>query len=144
MEQKINEENIENNLVFCIDPRKAFAIKSIQRSVFRNQLHQIKIRLFSILVEFLFRFLYKTMTKGTEYLNNITRKSVFRPLSPARWHDKHTYLSTFGKPRVMRTIESLGCNWWKNMHQIDAYCHNFFGIHLSRLVLKHNSLKTFV
>ena len=29
MEQKINEENIENNLVFCIDPRKAFAIISI-------------------------------------------------------------------------------------------------------------------
>ena len=27
MEQKINEENIENNLVFCIDPPKAFAIK---------------------------------------------------------------------------------------------------------------------
>ena len=29
MEQKINEENIENNLVLCFDPRKAFAIKSI-------------------------------------------------------------------------------------------------------------------
>ena len=39
MEQKTNEENIENNLVFCIDPRKAFAIKLIPRSVFRNQLH---------------------------------------------------------------------------------------------------------
>ena len=25
MEQKINEENIDNNLVFCIDFRKAFA-----------------------------------------------------------------------------------------------------------------------
>ena len=46
MEQKINDENIENNLVFCIDPRKAFAIKSIPRSVFRNPLHQNKIRLF--------------------------------------------------------------------------------------------------
>ena len=35
MEQKINEANIDNNLVFCIDPRKAFAIcKSIPRSVF--------------------------------------------------------------------------------------------------------------
>ena len=45
MEQKINEENIENNLVFCIDPRKAFAIKSTPRSVFRNPLHQNKIRL---------------------------------------------------------------------------------------------------
>ena len=28
------EENIENNRVFCIDRRKTFAIKSIQRSVF--------------------------------------------------------------------------------------------------------------
>ena len=34
MEQKMNEENIGNNPVFCIDPRKAFAIKSIPRSVF--------------------------------------------------------------------------------------------------------------
>ena len=33
MEQEINEtnkENIENDLVFRIDPRKAFAFKSIQ------------------------------------------------------------------------------------------------------------------
>ena len=52
MEQKINEENIENNLVFCIDPRKAFAIKSKPRSVFRNPLNQNKIRLFSISVKF--------------------------------------------------------------------------------------------
>ena len=29
MGQKINEENIENNLVFCIEPRKAFAIKDL-------------------------------------------------------------------------------------------------------------------
>ena len=26
----------------------------------------------------------------------------------------------FCKPRVMGAIESLGCNWWNNMHQIDA------------------------
>ena len=28
----------------------------------------------------------------------------------------------FGIPRarVMEAIESLGCNWWKNMHEIDA------------------------
>ena len=78
MEQKINEENIENNLVFCIDPRKAFAIKSIPRSVFQNTLHQNKIRLFSISVKFLFRFLYKIVTKETVYLNNIARKSGFR------------------------------------------------------------------
>ena len=62
MEQKINEENIENNLVFCIDPRKAFAIKSIPESVFRKSSHKNKIRLISISVKFLFRFLYKTMT----------------------------------------------------------------------------------
>ena len=42
MEQKINEKNIENNLVLCIDPRKAFAIKSIPRSVFRNPSHKNK------------------------------------------------------------------------------------------------------
>ena len=47
MEQEINEENIENNLVFCIDPCKAFAIKSMPRSVFRNPSHENKIRLFS-------------------------------------------------------------------------------------------------
>ena len=29
MEQKINEENIENNLVLCFDHRKAFAIRSL-------------------------------------------------------------------------------------------------------------------
>ena len=52
MEQKINEENMENNLVFCIDPLKAFAIKSKPRPVFRNPLHQNKIRLFSISVKF--------------------------------------------------------------------------------------------
>ena len=52
MEQKINEEIIENNLVFCVDPRKAFAIKSIPRSVFRNPSHKNKIRLFSISVKF--------------------------------------------------------------------------------------------
>ena len=36
MEQKINEENIENNLVFCNDPRKASPIESIPRSVFHK------------------------------------------------------------------------------------------------------------
>ena len=78
MEQKINKEKIENNLVFCIDPRKAFAMKSIPRSVFRNPLHKNKIRLFSISVKFGFWFLYKTMTKQTVYLNNLARKSGFR------------------------------------------------------------------
>ena len=52
MEQKISEENIENNLVFCIAPRKAFAIKSIPRSVFRDPSNRNKIRLFSVSVKF--------------------------------------------------------------------------------------------
>ena len=61
----MNEESIENNLVFYIDPWKAFATKSISRFVFRNLSHKIKIRLFSISVKFWFRFLYKTMMKQT-------------------------------------------------------------------------------
>ena len=52
MEQKIKKENIENNLLFCINSRKAFAIKSIPGSVFRNPSHKNKIRLFSIPVKF--------------------------------------------------------------------------------------------
>ena len=50
--KKKNEESIENNLVFYIDPRKAFAIKSIPRSVFRNPSNKNKIHLFSIAVKF--------------------------------------------------------------------------------------------
>ena len=33
MEQKINEENIENNLVFWIDPRKAFTSHQINAKI---------------------------------------------------------------------------------------------------------------
>ena len=76
-EQKINKENIENNLVFCIEPRKAFAIKSMPRSAFRNPSHMNKTRIFSISVKVLIWFLYKTMTKQTVYLNNFVRKSGF-------------------------------------------------------------------
>ena len=76
MEQKINEENIENNLVFCIDPRKTFAIKSVPKTVVRNLSHKKKY--VSISVKSLFRFLYKTMTKQTVYLNNFARKSGFK------------------------------------------------------------------
>ena len=65
MEQKINKENVENNLVSCIDPRKAFGIKSIRRSAFLNPSHKNKIRQVSISVTFTFRFLYKTVTKQT-------------------------------------------------------------------------------
>ena len=52
MEHKINEENIENNHVFCIDPRKAFAIKSVPRSVLQNPSHKNKIRLFRLNFDF--------------------------------------------------------------------------------------------
>ena len=52
MERKINEENIENHLVFCIDPRKEFAIKSIPRSVFQNPSYKNKIRLFRLNFDF--------------------------------------------------------------------------------------------
>ena len=54
MEQKIKEDKIENNLVLCVNRRKTFAIKLIQRSVFRNPSHKNKIRLFSISVFFFF------------------------------------------------------------------------------------------
>ena len=48
MEQRTKEENIKNNLVLCIDRRKIFTIKLIQKSNFRNLLHMNKIRLLSI------------------------------------------------------------------------------------------------
>ena len=78
MEQKVSEENIENYLVFCIDPRKAFAIKSISRSFFLNQSHQNKIRLFLFSLNSDLGFFYKTMTKLTVYVNNFAGKSGFR------------------------------------------------------------------
>ena len=59
IEKKINEETIEYNQVFCIDFRKAFAIKSTPRSVFRNPSQKNKIGIFSISVKFGFLFLYK-------------------------------------------------------------------------------------
>ena len=59
MEQKINEENIENNPAFCIDSRKAFAIESIPRSGFRNTSHKNNIRLFSVSVNCDFGFFIK-------------------------------------------------------------------------------------
>ena len=59
MEQKTDKENIENNLVFCIDQRKAFAIKSKPISVFRNSSHKNKIGLFSISFKLDFGFYIK-------------------------------------------------------------------------------------
>ena len=62
MEQwwKISEENIENNLVFCIDPRTAFTIKSIPRSVFRNPSHKNKYVYFLFRVNLDFGFFIKS------------------------------------------------------------------------------------
>ena len=48
--RKINEENIENNLVFCIDARETFA-NQIPRSVFRNPSNKNKICLIYISVK---------------------------------------------------------------------------------------------
>ena len=70
------EENIENNLVFCIDRRKTFRIKSIQKSGFFFFFEIRHIR--SKYVLFFFRFIYKTMTKQTVYLNNFARENAFR------------------------------------------------------------------
>ena len=78
MEQKINKENIENNVVFLYRPSKSICNQIIPISVFRNPSHKNKIRLLSISVKFEFRFLYKTVTKQTVYLNNFARKSGFR------------------------------------------------------------------
>ena len=78
MEQKINEENIENNLMFCIDPLKAFAIKSKQDLFF--EIHHIRTKYiyFLGLLNFDFGFFIKTMTRQTVYPNNFARKSGFR------------------------------------------------------------------
>ena len=47
MEQKIKEENTKKNLVFFIDRRKLFAIKSTQRkSFFSNPSDTNKVRVF--------------------------------------------------------------------------------------------------
>ena len=44
--------------------------------------------------------------------------NMFHSSQPGRFR---TYIYPFDIPRVMGAIKSLGCNWWKNMHQIDAY-----------------------
>ena len=59
MEQKIIEENIKNNLVFCIHPRKAFAIKSIPRSVFEIRYIRTKLVYFLFRLNFDFCFFIK-------------------------------------------------------------------------------------
>ena len=54
--------------------------------------------------------------KGNVRENNEARV-IFADFSFFQQIFSHT---TFGKPRVMGAIESLGCNLWKNMHQIGA------------------------
>ena len=78
MKQKINEENIETHLVFCIDPRKAFTIKSLPRFVSQIRHIRTKYVYFLFRLNFDFWFLYKTMTKQTVYLNIFARKNRFR------------------------------------------------------------------
>ena len=79
-EQKISEENIENDLVYLYDPPKHLQSNQYQDLFFEiRHTARNKICLFSISVKFCFWFIYKTMTKQTLYLNNVTiRKSVFR------------------------------------------------------------------
>ena len=51
MEQKIKEEKIENNLVFCIDRRKNICNQiDIKIDVFRNPSHKSETHLLSISV----------------------------------------------------------------------------------------------
>ena len=59
MEHKVNKENIENNLVFCIDLRKAIGIKSIPRYTFLNPSHKNKVHLFSTRLNLDFGFFIK-------------------------------------------------------------------------------------
>ena len=53
----------------------------------------------------------------------------------------------------MGAIISLGCKWWKNLHRDRCMTGStphyippleFFPIRLNRLILRHDSLKTFV
>ena len=55
-EQKINEENIENNRVFCIDRPKTFATRSIQRYLFLNASHRPKEKICLFSISFFFFF----------------------------------------------------------------------------------------
>ena len=78
MEQKIKEKILKITFFFCIDCRKALAINSVQKYIFPKYSHKNKERLFSPSV-FLFRFIYKPMTKQAVYLNELQflRQSEF-------------------------------------------------------------------
>ena len=95
--------------MFCIELRKAFAIKSIPRSVFRNPLHKNKIRLFFISVKFGVWFLYKTMTKQTVHLNNFARKSGFRLqfLRQSAFQTHHCWRGRMTSPITQSFLKSV-------------------------------------
>ena len=78
MEQQINKENIEDNLVSCIDPRKALQSNQYQDLFFEIRHIRTKYNYFLFPLNFDFGFFIKTMTKQTVYLNNFARKSGFR------------------------------------------------------------------
>ena len=81
MEQKINEEKNPNNRVLCIDRRKTFAIKSIQRSVVFFLSHWPKNKVVYFLIQvfyFLFRLICITVAKKAVFVNNFARKSELR------------------------------------------------------------------
>ena len=60
MERKINEKNIENNLVFCIDPRKAFTSNQYQDLFFEIRHIRTKYVCFLFQLNFDFGFFIKT------------------------------------------------------------------------------------
>ena len=75
MEQKIIVENIENNRVFCIDSRKTYVMKSIEKIYFSKSVTlegNTSIFYFS----FFFGLFIKTMTKETVFLT-ISQEKVY-------------------------------------------------------------------
>ena len=110
MEQKMNEENIENNLVFCIESLEAFAIKSIPRSGFRNTSHKNH----NYMRIFYSGFFIKTMTKQTLYVNNFTRKSEFRLqfLRQSTFQNRHCWRGLMTSPIIFRMIAQIK---WQTM-----------------------------
>ena len=59
MEQKINEENIENNPVFCIDPRKYLQSNQYQDLFFEIRHMRTKYIYFQFRLNFDFGFFIK-------------------------------------------------------------------------------------
>ena len=78
MEEKINEENIENNPMFCNDPRKHLQSNQYQDPFFEIRQIRTNYVYFPFWLNFDFSFFIKSVTKQTVYLNNFARKSGFR------------------------------------------------------------------